>query len=202
MPAHAKTPSNQNLRTRKDLLLAAGRLIKEGRKPTMDEVAEAALVSRATAYRYFPSLESLLVEAPLDGAVPEPEAVFASDTSSDPEERVDRAEAAMHQMTYQNGAQLRMMLANSLVHRAHGGDTVPQRQNRRTPLIDAALAPARQRFSREAYEKLRASLALVFGTESMVIFSDVVPMSERQARKVKSWAIRALVRAALKDSKA
>jgi AcrR family transcriptional regulator len=202
MPANAKTPSNQNLRTRKDLLLAAGRLIKEGRKPTMDEVAEAALVSRATAYRYFPSLESLLVEAPLDGAVPEPQAVFASDTSSDPEERVDRAEAAMHQMTYQNGAQLRMMLANSLVHRAQGGDAVPQRQNRRTPLIDAALAPARQRFSRDAYEKLRASLALVFGTESMVIFSDVVPMSERQARKVKSWAIRALVRAALEDSKA
>jgi AcrR family transcriptional regulator len=200
MPAHAKTPSNQNLRTRKDLLLAAGRLIKEGRKPTMDEVAEAALVSRATAYRYFPSLESLLVEAPLDGAVPGPEAVFESDTSSDPEERVDRAEAAMHQMTYQNEAQLRMMLASSLVH-GNAGDA-PARQNRRTPLIEAALAPARKRFSREAYENLRSALALVFGTESMVVFRDVVPISERNARKVKSWAIRALVRAALKDSKA
>jgi AcrR family transcriptional regulator len=201
MPANAKSPSNQNLRTRKDLLLAAGRLIKDGRKPTMDEVAEAALVSRATAYRYFPSLESLLVEAPLDGAVPDPQAVFASDTSSDPEERLDRAEAAMHQMTYQNEAQLRMMLATSLL-RGAAGDAVPSRQNRRTPLIEAALAPARKRLSKEAYDNLRAALALVFGTESMVVFRDVLPMSERNARKVKSWAIRALVRAALKDSKA
>jgi AcrR family transcriptional regulator len=102
MPADAKSPSNQNLRTRKDLLLAASRLIKEGRRPTMDEVAEAALVSRATAYRYFPSLESLLVEAPLEGAMPDAEAVFASDTSSDPGERLDRAEAAIHRVTYQN----------------------------------------------------------------------------------------------------
>jgi AcrR family transcriptional regulator len=202
VPANPKPRSNQHLRTRKDLLLAAGRLIKEGRMPTMDEVAEAALVSRATAYRYFPSLESLLVEAPLDHAVPAPDAVFASDTSTDPEERLDRAEAAIHQATYQNEAQLRMMLANSLVRGAAAGDAVPQRQNRRTPLIEAALAPARERFSREAYENLRATLALVFGTEAMIVFRDVLPMSERKARKVKSWAIRALVRAALKDSRA
>lgn len=204
MPAAAKPRSNQHLRTRKDLLLAAGRLLKEGRKPTMDEVAEAALVSRATAYRYFPSLESLLVEAPLDGAVPEPDKVFGSDASSDPEERLDRAEAAMHQMSYQNEAQLRLMLANSLLRgAAEGGrESVPSRQNRRTPLIEAALAPARQRFSREAYDNLRAALALVFGTEAMVVFRDVLPLSEGKARRVKSWAIRALVRTALKDSKA
>lgn len=200
--AAAPKPSNQHLRTRKDLLIAAGRLLKEGRKPTMDDVAEAALVSRATAYRYFPTLESLLVEAPLDGAVPEPGALFASDASADPEERLDRAEAAMHQMVYQNESQLRMMLANSLVRGQGDGDAAPPRQNRRTPLIEAALAPARQRFSKEAYENLRAALGLVFGTESMVVFRDVLPMSERKARKIKSWAIRALVRAALKDSKA
>jgi AcrR family transcriptional regulator len=185
MGAAPKPRSNQHLRTRKDLLQAAGRLIKTGRKPTMDEVAEAALVSRATAYRYFPTLEALLVEAPLDGAVPEPGEVFASD------------------MTYQNEAQLRLMLANSLMRGAAGVEhaTLPQRQNRRTPLIEAALAPSRQRFSREAYENLRAALALIFGTEAMVVFRDVLPINERKARKVKSWAIHALVRAALKDSK-
>ena len=203
MPPASKPRSNQHLRTRKDLLLAAARLLKEGRKPTMDDVAAAALVSRATAYRYFPSLESLLVEAPLDGAAPDPDTFFGPDVSSDPEERLDRAEAAMHQMTYQNEAQLRLMLANSLVRGGGGGESspVPPRQNRRTPLIEAALAPARRRFSKDAYDNLRAALALVFGTEAMVVFRDVVPLSERRARGVKSWAIRALVRAALKDSR-
>lgn len=198
MAARTLPRTNQHLRTRKDLLVAAARLLKEGRHPTMDEIAAAALVSRATAYRYFPSLEALLVEAPLEGSVPEAEAIFAGDTSTDPEERLDRAEAAMHRMIQQNETQLRLMLANSLLAGPPDG-SAPARQNRRTPLIEAALAPARRRFSKEAYENLRASLALVFGTESMVVFRDVVALDERKARKVKSWAIRALVRAALKE---
>src|SRR5690606_29510510 len=57
--------ANQKLRTRKDLLEAAARLMREGRTPTFDEIAEAAMVSRATAYRYFPGLDALLVEAGL-----------------------------------------------------------------------------------------------------------------------------------------
>ena len=204
MASSGKPRSNQHLRTRKDLLLAAARLLKDGRQPTMDEVASEALVSRATAYRYFPTLESLLVEAPLDGAVPDPRVIFGADKSEDPEDRLERAEAALHQMIYQNEAQLRLMLANTLTAsdaKGAGGMT-PPRQNRRTSLIEAALAPARERFSKEAYENLRAALALVFGTESMVVFRDVLNLSERQARKVKSWAMRALVREALRESSA
>jgi AcrR family transcriptional regulator len=196
MPAR----TNQHLRTRKDLLLAAAKLLKEGRQPTMDEIAAAALVSRATAYRYFPTLEALLVEAPLDGAMPDARQIFAEDKSTDPVERADRAEAEIHRMSYQNEAQLRLMLANTLLARpAEGEAAAPARQNRRTPLIEAALAPSRKRFTKEAYENLCAALALVFGTESMVVFRDVVPLDERKARKVKSWAIRALVNAALKE---
>ena len=52
---------NQRRRTRKDLLDAATRLMRQGRKPSLEEVAEEALVSRATAYRYFASIDALLV---------------------------------------------------------------------------------------------------------------------------------------------
>lgn len=193
---------NQRLRTRKDLLRAAGRLLKEGRKPTMDEVADAALVSRATAYRYFPSIEELLVEAPIDDATPAPEALFARDSSMDPADRADRAEAALHDMVYRNETQLRILLANSLEQSVgnRGEDPSPLRQNRRIPLIEAALAPARERFGETAYERLCAALALVFGIESMVVFRDVLPLNPDEARAVKSWAIRTLIRAALEES--
>jgi hypothetical protein len=36
------------------------------------------------------------------------------------------------------------------------------------------------------------------GTESMVVFKDVLQMDATDARKVRRWAIRALVEAALK----
>jgi len=194
--------ANQRHRTRKDLLVAAARLLKERHNPTMDDVAEAAMVSRATAYRYFPTLDALLVEAPLDGTVPTPEDVFADEPSVDPEERLDQAEAALHDMVYRNEAQLRRMLAYTVDPAARGnGDNPPLvRQNRRTALIEGALAPARDRLTDDAYTNLCAASALVFGTESMVVFRDVLPLDPEQARAVKSWALRALVREALEES--
>jgi len=204
-PGRAAPPgrANQRHRTRKDLLVAAARLLKEGHNPTMDEVAEAAMVSRATAYRYFPTLEALLVEAPLDGTVPTPEELFNDEPSADPEERLDQAEAALHDMVYRNETQLRRMLAYSLdpAARGNGNNPPPVRQNRRTPLIEAALDPARDRLTDETYAKLCAAAALIFGTESMVVFRDVLPLDPDQARAVKSWALRALVRAALAESR-
>ena len=200
MPDRRKSGrTNQRHRTRKDLLAAAARLLRQGRTPGMDEVADEALVSRATAYRYFPNVEALLVEAPLDGAVPGPEDVFADDRSTDPEARIDKAEAALHEMIYRNEAQLRVMLAASLERASQEG--VPIRQNRRTPLIEAALAPARERLTDAQYETLCAALALIFGVESMIVFRDVLGIDEQTARNVKSWTARALVRAALEKSR-
>ena len=92
---------------------AAARLLKEGVTPSIEAVAEAAMVSRATAYRYFPSLDALLVEAPLEGDAPDPDTLFAESRSTDPEERIDTAEAALHDMVYRNEAQLRRLLSNA-----------------------------------------------------------------------------------------
>lgn len=195
-----KTLTNQELRTRKDLLVAASRLIKHGRKPTMDEVAQEALVSRATAYRHFPSVDALLVEVPIDEAVASPEFLFTEHSSDDPEERVDEAEASLHRVVYENEAQLRIMLAHSIA-RAVDDKSVPNRQNRRGPLIEAALAPARARFREADYQKLCGALALIFGPEAMIVFRDVLRVDEATARDIKSWAARALVRAALQSPK-
>src|ERR1700712_4294002 len=49
-------------RTRRLMLETAIRLMQAGATPSVSEVAEAAEVSRATAYRYFPS-QAALVQA-------------------------------------------------------------------------------------------------------------------------------------------
>lgn len=166
-------------------------------RPSLEEVAEEALVSRATAYRYFPSIEALLVEAPLEREVPRPEDLFTGGTAADVAERVDIAEAALHRMVYANQAQLKTLLAHSLSSQTRAG---PVRQNRRLPLIEAALAPDRARFDDATYARLCAALALVFGIESMVVLTDVHPTSAKEARRIKSWVVRTLVRAALEQS--
>jgi AcrR family transcriptional regulator len=200
MPAEDAGRPNQKARTRKDLLQAASRLMKQGHRLTLEDVAAEALVSRATAYRYFPSVDVLLVEAPLDGAAPDPEDLFRDASSHDPVERMERVETALHDMISANEPALRMMLAHSIQRGINGDGSAefPARQNRRTALIDAALAPAREQFTPAALKALTKALALIIGTESMVVFKDVLQTDETDAQEVRRWAIRALVDAAVR----
>ena len=166
--------ANQKRRTRKDLLQAASRLMKQGLKPDLEAIAEEAMVSRATAYRYFPGVEALLLEAALDMAAPEAAEVLRDAPADDPVARLQREE----------------------------GSGLPPRQNRRTTLIEAALAPARDRFKPAVLRLLTRALALVIGTEAMVVFKDVLQLDDAEARKVRRWAIRALVQAATRPDAA
>ncbi len=202
MATHETTPrENQRRRTRKDLLQAAARLMKDGHTPTLDEVAEAALVSRATAYRYFPNIEALLVEAPLEVAMPDADALFRASSSDDPIARMERVVRAISDVIAANERTLRMMLVHSLQRPLKGSDEAqPARQNRRTPLIEAALSPARGKFKPGSLDMLTKALALVIGTESWVAGKDVLRIDDAEARKIRRWMIRALIEAAAKAS--
>jgi AcrR family transcriptional regulator len=192
---------NQRSRTRKDLLRAAARLMKHGQNPSLEEVATEALVSRATAYRYFPSVEALLVEASFDLSVPEADDLFAGDASTDPVARMERVDTALHDMILANEPALRTMIAHTLQRGLKGDETDhPKRQNRRTPLIEAALEPARKQFKPAALAMLGKALALIVGPEGIVVCKDVLQLDDAEARKVKRWAIGALVEAAKKQS--
>src|SRR6478672_6557370 len=96
--AESSDRHNQKRRTRKDLLQAASRLMKLGTKPDLEQIAEEAMVSRATAYRYFPGVEALLVEAALDMAAPEPGEALRGAPPEDPVARVQRVDSALHDM--------------------------------------------------------------------------------------------------------
>jgi AcrR family transcriptional regulator len=194
---------DQKQRTRQDLLKAAARLMKQGRVPKLAEVAEEAMVSRATAYRYFSSDEALITEAGIDRQSPTVEHLFADDEVLDPEERLSKANAVMHDFIWGNQMQMRLVLARLLEQAAGASIGQPQlrRQNRRTEFIQTALAPVRDRFDKATYRKLCAALALVFGVESMLVFRDVLQIEEAEAREVENWAIRVLTQAALLQSR-
>jgi AcrR family transcriptional regulator len=204
MDADATGRPNQRRRTRQDLLNAASRLMKQGRKPSLEEIAEDALVSRATAYRYFPNVDELLLEASFDIATPKAADLFPDDAPTDPVARAQRVDAALHDMILDNETSLRAMLAHSLGHamREAKDGALPVRQNRRTPLIEAALKPARSQFKAGAIETLSQALALIMGTEGMIVIKDVLQLDDSDARKMKRWAIRALVEAAMKRPRA
>lgn len=190
--------SNQKRRTRKDLLEAAARLMREGRRPTLDEAAEAAMVSRATAYRYFPGTDALLLEAGLDIEIPAPEAILGNGAPADPRARMLLVNEAFETMMAANEPHLRMLLIQTLERSLRPeADDLPRRQNRRTPLIEAALAPAVGKADPARMDLLTKALGLIIGTEGMIAAKDVLQLSDAEAGEVRAWAIGALVEAAL-----
>jgi AcrR family transcriptional regulator len=186
---------NQRSRTRRDLLEAALRVSAGGKSAALDEVAQEARVSRATAYRYFPNVEDLLAEASLHVAFPGAECL--ANASDDPIDRLMCIDEAVDRMISSNETALRMMIASASKIPLQLCD-VPARQNRRLPLIEAALAPARSEFNPEAYERLIQALCLVIGTEAMLVFKDVLRLTPEQARVARRWTIEGLVEAARK----
>jgi AcrR family transcriptional regulator len=186
---------NQRKRTRKAILEAAARLAGAGRTPTLEEVAEEALVSRATAYRYFPSIDALMVEAALDIAFPDAQALLA-DAPDDVAIRLERLERAFHAMVYGHEPMLRSFLALSI---GLDGEGSVRRQNRRVPFIALALEPVRAALGPARFDRLTKAIAILTGTESMIVCTDVLRIDADEALAVKLWAIHALVAAALAE---
>lgn len=187
----------QRARTRKQILRAAAKLMEGGNTPSLEEVADAAEVSRATAYRYFPGIDALLGEAAVDTLIPEVDALFGDAGPQAPLERVLHVDETIDRASRQREAALRIMLARSLERSVQPGSrSVPLRQNRRVPMIEAALAPAADGLPPE----LVPALAMIVGTEGMIALSDVVRLEPDAARRVRAWAIEALLRAAGLDT--
>lgn len=167
---------NQKLRTRTAILQAAVELMRTGREVTMLEVAKAALVSEATAYRYFPDLASLLQDA-MAGEMPTPDEALASVADSrDPVERV--AVATEHLLrtvlTYQGA--VRAMIAATITRPA----AVGTRPGLRFGLIDRALAPW-ERIDPAALVQLKNDLAVVVSAEAFFCMTDLCGLDPEAA---------------------
>jgi len=72
------------------------------------------------------------------------------------------------------------------------------RQNRRSPLVAAALDRADPPLSPAARDLLAKALPLLLGIETHVVFKDVLQLDEAEAARVRRWMLRALVEAARK----
>jgi AcrR family transcriptional regulator len=193
---------SQKLRTRKLLLRAASELVSEGKTPTVAAVADAAMVSRATAYRYFPNPEALLAEVPLDMAAPTVESLFGDGAPIDPEDRVALVQNALYDLSRDHESELRLFLRASVMRSLQEPDRPadPFRGARRVALLDEALRPLAGELSTEELQQLKTALAILVGGESLIVVRDVLHLGHDEARASVEHAVRQLVRAARQRS--
>jgi AcrR family transcriptional regulator len=195
---------NQRNRTRAAVIEAATELMREGRPPTVAEAAERALVSRATAYRYFPTQESLLLDVANVEALMKPvEDLVASFPTGDAAQRLAVLVRTMTPALLSDEALIRtgerIYMDTWLANQPDGNHT-PVRAGRRMRYIDEALRPLGDRLGEPARKRLRCALALALGTEAVIAMKDSAGLDDdEEIVATLEWAAGALLRTALHD---
>jgi AcrR family transcriptional regulator len=174
--AEGKGRTNQRARTQRAIVEACVGLIRQGQPVTMPAVAKAALVSEATAYRYFPDLASLLAQA-LAADWPTPtEALAPVEASTDPVERVTFATRFLLRGVAERQAVVRAMISATIAQL----DLGRARPGIRFGLIDCALAPFVDAFAAadpDLLPQLRLDLAVVVSAEALFSLTDLCGLS-------------------------
>lgn len=186
--------TSQKQRTRSALVAAARELVHQGVAPTVEAAAEAASISRTTAYRYFPNQRSLLV-----AAFPETDArsLLPEDLPDDAEARLDAVIDAFTRIIVDTEPQQRTMLRLSL----DPGDQSPLllRQGRAIGWIEEALAPLRAQMSERGIRRLALAIRSATGIEALVWLTDIGGLAREDARDLMRSSARALLRSAIAD---
>ncbi|MEX3933744.1 TetR/AcrR family transcriptional regulator [Paraburkholderia phymatum] len=192
--------ANQRRRTRRALIEAALALCEGGRKPSFPEVAERAMVSRATAYRYYSSVEDLISDAMFERAVPPLES-FCRPGHDDPAEVAARAARTMNKLLLDDEVGLhaveRSFMSAWLDNRP---ESRPPRPARRMQYVGPIVEALKKELTPAARRRLAHALAMLMGTEAILSLRDVAGASTDEALAASGWAAQALVRQALAEA--
>jgi AcrR family transcriptional regulator len=184
------------------LLDTAMAMIRQaGHVPSVAEVAVRSKVSRATAYRYFPS-RSALTTAVIDWSLGPVRAL----SSDNPDSRVrvrelfTRTFPRFKEFEPQMRAAAQLSLEQWALERAGLLEEEPYRRGHRVRILAHALAPLAPRLPGAVRDRLHRALSVVYGIESYVILKDIWGLPDREVERTALWMADALIDAALRDA--
>lgn len=194
--------ANQRWRTRRALIEAALALCEGGRRPSFPEVAEHAKVSRATAYRYYSSVEDLISDAMFERAVPPLES-FCRLEHDDPAEAAGRAARVMNKLLLDDEVGLHAVERSFMsAWLDNPPESRPQRPGRRMQYIGPIVESLKKELTVAARRRLTHALTMLMGTEAALALRDVAGASTDEALVASAWAAQVLVRQALAEARA
>jgi AcrR family transcriptional regulator len=194
--------TKQKERTRAALLDAAADLARRGISPSIAQVADAANISHATAYRYFPNTQSLWTDVAIRRT---PVEYITAELPDDVTDRVEIVVRRIAHMQFSDEAlwreSLRAMQDRWLAQQGLDvSERVPVRGNNRLESLTIALEPLRETINAATLERLTQSLMFMCGVEALVVARDALDLDEEAATDVMCWSARSLIRTAIEHS--
>ncbi len=208
MNATRNAESGPKARTRRLLTEAARELLRTGAPLTVTAAADLAGVSRATAYRYFPTNEAVvlyatmplmeeplmkepLMEQPRDAAVGDPASV------EDLPERAARLVRERGVWAFDHEIELRTLLRLSLDPERERNIRVGN--TRRSVWIADLLQRLPKQVTAAQKRRLAAALTPLFGADAVVWTTDIAELSRKEALDTLAWIAATLVKAVISE---
>ncbi len=170
----------------------------DGHIPSVAEVALHCKVSRATAYRYFPS-RSALITAVIDASLG-PVRALSSD-NPDGRARVRELFTETFPRFKEFEPQLRAAAQLSMEHwaleRAGRLNEAPYRRGHRIRILEHAIAPLPLKPA--VRDRLHKALSIVYGIEPFAILKDIWSLPDREVEGIALWMADALIEAAMRE---
>ena len=157
-------------------------------------------VSRATAYRYFPS-RSALITAVIDTSLG-PVRVLAPDLLSARErvrELFVRTFPRFKEFEPQLRAAAQLSLEQWALERAGLLEEEPYRRGHRVRILKHAIAPLTTELSSAVLDRLHRALSVIYGIEPYVILKDIWGLADREVERIALWMADALIDAAMRE---
>jgi AcrR family transcriptional regulator len=176
---------------------------QDGHIPSIAEVAVRSNVSRATAYRYFPS-RSALITSVVDASLGPVRSAPLGSESDDARERVHaifkQTFPRFQQFEPQLRAALQLALEQWALQRAGLLEEEPYRRGHRVGILATALAPLKNDLTPAARERLHRALSVLYGIEAYTILKDMWGMGEKEIEKTVLWMADALIAASIQPA--
>ncbi|AJK14891.1 TetR/AcrR family transcriptional regulator [Yersinia pseudotuberculosis] len=192
-------------RTRRLLIDTAMSMYERGAFPSITEVASAAQLSRATAYRYFPT-QSALVSAMVDESLGP---ILAwQPTQPDARQRIAELLSFAYPRMLQHEGVLRAALHLSLQQWADARNSDSNNSSNeeklirgnRKRLLKLAVEPLEETLAPEALQRVIHAFSLIYGSEVFMVLKDIWHLDEAGIQDVTQWMGKAILLQAETDS--
>ncbi|MBX9474679.1 TetR/AcrR family transcriptional regulator [Yersinia enterocolitica] len=188
-------------RTRRLLIDTAMSMYEQGAFPSITEVANAAQLSRATAYRYFPT-QSALVSAMVDESLGP---ILAwQPTQPDARQRITELLSFAYPQMLQHEGVLRAALHLSLQqwadNRSNPNNEEKLIRGNRKRLLKLAVEPLEGKLTPEALQRVIHAFSLIYGSEVFMVLKDIWHLDDAGIQDVTQWMGKAILLQAETDA--
>jgi len=191
--------AQQKLKTRARILQCAQELMAETGSISLEDVAKATGISRATMYRYFPNADILAAEVGIH---------FKAKTTDQLAEEVKdmplngalrHVQQYFNDLTRDHELAFRKFLSATLSESLKDGDSSKLRGARRTAIAQRIIDQKGSKLSSDDQKNLTLIMAVLSGIEPFIVNRDVNDMSNESSDELLHWALENILKGLAKD---